>query len=389
MDEDRSPAPVAELEQGLRETDRLFLEGKRAEAIAEARRIATRFPSLSRTHRALSSVLTYKDLYRYDDSLQNRLVADGSMQLALASARAALRFPGANYEDFLQAGYCLTALGSFAEATAMIRTATDMFCKVIKPGLFATLNDTWEPLLPKFLIIGAAKAGTTSLYDYISWHPRVLPAVMKEINYFGAPERGWEWYSAHFPRRPSWEQRFITGEARVGNFDDWSAPRLVRDALPGVRLIVLLRNPADRAISHYYNERRLGVESRSLEDAFEQELSSFEEGIEGSSGSSDFDAGYLRLGLYAQHLKRWLKVFPANELLILISEEFFAAPDREMRKVFKYLGIGAHKSGDYSTSNIGSYDNQARAATRTRLMSFFSRHNEELFELLGRRIDWS
>lgn len=388
MDGDR-PSAATELEQGLSEAERLFAAGDRAAAIAEARRAAARFPMLARSHRMLRSILTNRDVYHYDSGVRDRLIADGSMQQALVSARAALRLPGANYDDFLQAGYCLTVLGNYAEGTALIRTATDMFCKLEKPGLFAALNDSWVPLVPKFLIIGVAKAGTTSLYDYLTRHPRVLPAIMKEMNYFGAPERGWEWYLAHFPRRPAWENRFITGEARVGNFDDWTAPLLVRDALPGAKLIVVLRNPADRAISHYYNDRRFGIESRSLEETFEQELWSFDVAADGSQGPSSRDRGYLRLGLYAQHLKRWLQAFPANDLLILISEEFFAAPDRQMRRVFKCLGLPENKSASYKTSNMGRYDNQSRAAMRTRLMEFYGCHNEDLFNLLGRRIDWS
>lgn len=389
MQYDRSSAVPAELQQGLKETERLFAAGDRAGAIAEARRVVAGFPMVARSHRALRDALTHSDLFHHDSGLRDALVADGSMQQALVSARAALRLPGANYDDFLQAGYCLTALGVYGEASKLIRTATDMFSRLEKPGLFATMNDSWVPLVPKFLIIGAAKAGTTSLYDYITWHPRVLPAVVKEMNYFGAPERGWEWYLAHFPRRPAWEDRFITGEARVGNFDDWKAPRLVREALPGVKLIAVLRNPADRAISHYYNDKRFGLDSRSLEDAFEDELAVAESGSDGSGDAATPDRGYLRLGLYAQHLRRWLAVFPAKELLILFSEEFYAAPDREMRRVFKYLGIGEHKSQDYKASNMGRYDSQSRDATRERLLAFFSRHNEELFELIGRRIDWS
>lgn len=389
MSEVSSSAESAELAQGLSEAERLFAEGDRAGAIAEARRVAASFPMLARSHRTLSNMLTYKDLYRYDRGLQERLVADGSIQQALVSARACLRLPGANYDDFLQAGYCLTMLGSYDEAAKLIRTATDMFSKLVKPGLFAAMNSTWVPLTPKFLIIGAAKAGTTSLYDYISWHPRVLSAVMKEMNYFGAPERGLEWYFSHFPRRPAWENRFITGEARVGNFDDWTAPRLVRDALPGVKLIAVLRNPADRAISHYYNDRKYDIEDRGLEEAFEKELWWFGEGRDRSQGYSTKERGYLRVGLYAQHLKRWLELFPAKDLLVLTSEEFFAAPGREMRKVFKHLGLGEQKTAEYRATNMGRYDTQSRAETRAQLMAFYARHNEELYELLGRRINWS
>lgn len=379
---------ASEMKEGVREAGRLFSNGDREGAIAEARRIATRFPMSARSHRMLSDMLSYGELSRYEEDLKDRLVADGSMQQALASARAALRLPDSTFADYLQAGYCLTALGNYAEAATYIRDATDLRAKLSLPGIFAGMNEAWKPLVPKFLIIGAAKAGTTSLYDYMTWHPRVLPAITKEVNYFGAPERGWEWYLSHFPRRPAWEDRFVTGEARVGNFDNWNVPELVKDRLPGVKLIAVLRNPADRAISHYYNDKNVGVERRSLEDAFEEELASFDRGHDGSQKSSSDYSHYLRLGFYAEHLKRWTKVFPVKQFLIIISEDFYASPDREMRKVFKFIGLGEHNSVEYKATNIGRYDDQSRTATRARLVEFFHRHNEELYEYLGRRIDW-
>lgn len=380
---------LSELAKRIAESRALVASGNRVKGIVEARRAVAKFPFEAESYRNLGYILSHENSYRYHRAVCKDLVASGAIEEVLQCARRAISLERSEYEDFLQAGYCLTALGKYAEAAANIREATDMHMRAINPGVFAGMNETWEALIPRFLVIGVAKAGTTSLYDYITWHPRVLPAIVKEMNYFGAPERGWEWYLSHFPRRPAWEHRFITGEARVGNFDDWTAPRLVKDVLPDVKLIALLRNPADRAISHYYNDRRLGVEDRSLEDAFDQELSLFDGGTDESPELSSRGRSYLRLGLYAKHLMRWMKEFSADELLILISEEFFSAPDREMRKVFKYLGLNEYNSRDYKARNLGSYDNQSKGTTRARLMEFFGRHNEDLFALLGRRIDWS
>lgn len=380
---------IAELAQMIEVSRAMVASGNRARAIEEARRAVARFPREAESFRNLGYILSHENSYRYHRTVCGELVANGALEEVLQCARSALSLSRSDPEDFLQAGYCLTALGRYSEAAGYIRDATDVQMIASYPGIFAGIDDTWKALVPRFLVIGVAKAGTTSLYDYITWHPRVLPAIVKEMNYFGAPERGLEWYLSHFPRRPAWEHRFITGEARVGNFDDWIAPRVVKDALPGVKLIVLLRNPADRAISHYYNDHRLGVEVRDLEDAFEEELASFDGLSESSPGSSGRSRSYLRLGLYAKHLMRWMKEFPAEDILILISDEFFAAPDLEMRKVFQHLGLVSHKYGDYKKMNIGRYDGQSRAKTRARLIEFFDRYNEELFELLGRRLNWS
>lgn len=392
MSDESSSAAAAELDQGLSETERLTAAGDRAGAIAVARRLVARFPMQVRSHRALSSVLTYGDLNRYEKGLRDRLVADGSMQQALVSARAALRLPDSTFEDFLQAGYCLTALGNYGEATELIRTATDMFSKVVKPGLFAAMNESWVPLVPKFLIIGVMKGGTTSLHHYMSQHPLVLPSVVKEMDFFGYPERGLDWYLAHFPRRPDWEKRFITGEAFVGNFPSRQRALKAREILPGVKLIAVLRDPVKRALSHYYHERNMGIETRSLEDAMNEELAYFDCPPEqyGKNFGQYFETqrSYVYQGLYALLLNKWLEIFPAKDLLIVISEELNAEPERELKRVFKHVGLKYQNLGSFGNRFPGVYDKQPKEEVTARLAQFFAEPNQQLYDLIGRRLAW-
>jgi hypothetical protein len=384
--------PPPSLDDVVAKVRGLLASGQRATAIDESRRAVALYPRSAQVLRILSHSLTYAHLYRNDEDLTRKLHVEGAFVQALGCSRAAMRLPDSNYEDFLQAGYCLTALGEVEEAKALIRTATNMHSVAEHPALFAGLNDAWMPLVPRFLIIGAAKAGTTSLYNQICKHPRILPAIVKEIPYFSTQSRGKEWYFAHFPSRPHWEERFCTGEANVANFNSLSGPLLVRETLPNVRLIALVRNPVDRAISHYYNDLNVGTETRSIDDAMEDELSYLDCPEEHLSRNLDeyrqTQRRYLELGLYALHLENWRRHFPPKRLAIVVSEEIHAAPERELRRVFKHIGLKYWPSGEYANDLPGVYDEQPKDRVRARLGEFFARHNERLFEILGRRLDW-
>jgi|GEM_PF-531537 len=370
----------------------MFVDGRRTAALAEIRKAIIQFPNAAAGHRFLSLILTYNERFRHEPDLCRQLVADGSVAEAFAAARTACRKTGARWEDFLQAGICLTALGRYDEAAEFIRSATDMFSIDREPGLFAGLNVDWQPLVPRFLIIGVAKAATTSLYHSISQHPRVLPPVTKEMDLFGSPERGIDWYLAHFPRRPPWERRFITGEARVGNFDNPDGPKVVRQFLPKVKLIAVLRDPVDRALSHYYNDLNVGAEKRPLDEAIDEELSFLDRPADDVERDLDVylksQRHYLYLGLYARHLENWLTQFNAGNLLIVVSEELNADPKRELGRVFKHIGLNNPPGIDYANRLPGTYDNQPKDRVRAKLVDFYGRPNERLYEILGRRLDW-
>lgn len=371
---------------------RMFEAGNRSLALVEIRKSIARYPNTARGYRYLSFILTHNERYRHEPDLCRSLVDDGSVTEALAAARTACGRADAQWIDFLQVGYCLTALKHYDEATQFIRIGTDMFSASREPGLFAGMNESWQPLTPAFLIIGVAKASTTSLYHSISQHPRVLPPVTKEVDFFGSPARGFGWYLAHFPRRPSWENRFITGEARVGNFDNPNSPELVKQFLPNAKLIALLRDPVERALSHYYNDLKLGAERRPLDDAMDDELSFLDRPAE----EADDRLGeylrsqrhYLYLGLYTLHLRRWLEHCDPKDLLIVVSEELNADPKRQLSRIFKHIGLKYQSGLNHSNRFPGTYDDQPKERVRAKLENFFRSPNERLYEMLGRRLGW-
>ena len=126
----------------------------------------------------------------------------------------------------------------------------------------------WRPL-PDFLVIGAQKAGTTALYAYLRWHPGITGPSWKEVSFFDRHWwRGEFWYRGQFPLRSG--QRLV-GEASPSYLFHPLAPERVRSLVPEAKLIALVRDPVDRAYSHYQHEVALGREPLSFEDALAAE----------------------------------------------------------------------------------------------------------------------
>lgn len=257
-------------------------------------------------------------------------------------------------------------------------------------------------LLPSFIIVGGQRCGTNSLYEYVASHPRVGRALpLPEVHYFDLNfERGMEWYRGHFPirlkRRAAGHLphvRSITGESSpYYMFHPLAAPRIAA-ALPRVKLIVLLRNPIDRAYSHYNHEQARGHEALCFEDALEQEP----ERLAGEAGKLRANAGYrsfsyqhfsyLARGMYADQLERIFSLFPRDDVLVLGSEELFLAPVETHMRVLEFLGLSAVPLRQYPQLNPGTYSGMD-GRLRRQLADHFSGPNERLSRLIGRDVDW-
>src|SRR5690606_20854753 len=131
--------------------------------------------------------------------------------------------------------------------------------------------------LPDFIILGAQKAGTTTIYDNLVKHPDVKPCDIKEVHFF---DRNWlkaaNWYRAHFPLRTGKEAdgnpgKWITGDGSPYYLFHPQVPARVKQICPSSRLIVILREPVERAYSHYQHEKRKDREPLSFEDAIATE----------------------------------------------------------------------------------------------------------------------
>ena len=176
-------------------------------------------------------------------------------------------------------------------------------------------------LLPEFIIIGSQRSGTTSLYNYLAGHPYVLPAIVKEVHFFDlAFNNGLNWYRGHFPFTTNGKdgQRIITGEASPYYIFHPHAPGRIARIFPGMKIILLLRNPVDRAFSHYQHEASLGFERLPFDEAVEKESSRLQGEIEKMEQDENYRSfnhqhySYLSRGIDADQVKTWMKYFPKN-----------------------------------------------------------------------------
>jgi hypothetical protein len=248
--------------------------------------------------------------------------------------------------------------------------------------------------LPNFIIIGAQKSGTTSLYFYLQQHPKIRISNVKEIHYFTKNyNKAPTWYFDHF-EQPEKDASWITGEATPMYLFDPRVPKRMRDLLPDVKIIVLLRNPVDRAYSHFQHEVRLGNESRPLMTALEQEPAIMRRELQRVLNdpnyfSTEFQSySYLARGYYADQLRRFKQYYPSNQILILRSEDLFNNPGWVLEYVLRFLGVHQVKNpGEYPRYNYFGYKNMALSA-RLWLRNHFVRQNKELYQLIGRDMEW-
>lgn len=245
--------------------------------------------------------------------------------------------------------------------------------------------------LPGFLIVGAQKAGTTSLLDLLCQHPAVAAPVRKEVHFFDHEfARGPDWYRAHFPRARA---ATVSGEATPYYLFHPLAPGRAAEVVPEARLIVLLRDPIDRAFSQHNHERVLGFEQLDFDAALAAEaarLAGEEERLVAEPGYRSFGHqhhSYLARGRYAGQLERWLECFPRERILVLSAEELFADPVATVAEAQDFLGLERLAPADTAAKNARSYA-PIEPATRERLRAEFAADNARLYELVGREFGW-
>jgi hypothetical protein len=232
--------------------------------------------------------------------------------------------------------------------------------------------------LPDFVIIGAQKGGTSFLYYLLALHPLVEPAARKELHFFDQPElfdNGAEWYRRCFPRLSSKDgQRSITGEATPYYLFDPPVAKRMAEIVPKARLIALLRNPIDRAYSHYQMQVKRGTEPRTFEEAIEQQHSS-----------------YVSRGIYVDQLLRWFEFFSKDQMLILKSEDFFERPVEILKVVLTFLDLPDWQPEApelQQRRHTGTYKQKMDPSTRRRLEAYFEPYNQRLYECLDVDFGW-
>lgn len=248
--------------------------------------------------------------------------------------------------------------------------------------------------LPDFLIIGAQKAGTTSLYEYLKAHPALQSNITaKEVHFFDEQYgKGLAWYRSNFPKE---KKGLLYYEASPYYLFHPLAPQRIAEAIPDVKLIALLRNPVDRAYSSYQHQVRAGRETLSFEEAMEQEPSRLQgeaEKITADPGYTSYNHrkfSYIERGKYIDQIKNWTRHFKKEQLLLLESESFWRDPDSTFREIFDFLGVEQAVIKTAKKHNTGNYKSKMDPDLRKRLSDLYRPYNEELFAYLGKQFDWS
>lgn len=253
-------------------------------------------------------------------------------------------------------------------------------------------------MLPHFIIIGAQKSGTSSLYQYLATHPQLHPATVKEVHYFDGGllahtdnyAQGERWYRSHFPLAiyPSHHQAY---EASPLYLYHPLVPQRIAKLLPHIRLIALLRNPTDRAVSHYFHTLRHHSEPLPLMQALLAEDERLQPILAQQHYQSNIfrHYSYKMRGIYHLQIQAYLRYFAPHQLLILDSETFFANPHQILEKIYHFLELDAQYFPTHLTpANVADNRAQVPPDVYAYLHQYFAPHNEQLYQLIGKRFQW-
>lgn len=257
-------------------------------------------------------------------------------------------------------------------------------------------------VLPDFLIAGFNRSGTHSLFEYMGQHPNIINASRREIHYFTLSYwRGLNWYKSYFPTsiyrnycEKKTHQKFLTGEATPHYVFHPLAIKRIRNLIPNVKLIVVLRNPVENAYSHFQHYKRGGIEKESFEEAVKTDKQRFEKINELYNSNlikehdlRDVKIPYVSYATYVIHIKRLLEIFPREQILFIKNTELNQKPQEVLKKIFEYLQLQDFTVKDLEKRNVGKYE-KMNDETKEYLREYFKPFNKQLEDLLQMEFRW-
>lgn len=260
--------------------------------------------------------------------------------------------------------------------------------------------------VPDFLVIGTKRGGTTSLFNYLMMHPGVLglyprPRLQKSTDYFfKGYDRGEQWYRSNFHTQ-AFRDRLASQlgyEPRGGEASPYYVwdPRVAQrayDINPALKAVMLVRNPVERAFSHWQERVHNGVEPLSFEQALDAEEARTSGELERMLDDPHYYSEahdwytYRSRGVYLPQLQSWTNVFPAEQLLVICSEDMYADVQGTVDRVNAFLGLPAHQLPTTKTFNASKRLPMPEEA-RAELTSFYAPHIRALSDHLGRPLIW-
>jgi sulfotransferase family protein len=255
---------------------------------------------------------------------------------------------------------------------------------------------------PDFLIVGAQRAGTTSLFKALQQHPSyVPPRFRKGVHYFDmAYDKGWRWYLGHFPTRTSVAKvaaatggAAVTGEASPYYMWHPLVPDRIAKDLPAVKLIVLLRDPVERAYSGYAHEFARGFETEPFDVAIDLEEGRLAGERERMLADPSYHShavrhlAHLSRGVYVDQLVRLEKLVGRDRICVVDSHDYFTHPDTTFAQVCAFLGLPDAPDIAHDAHN-GRPRSALSPELETRLRDYFQPHDARLADWLGYTPSW-
>jgi hypothetical protein len=256
---------------------------------------------------------------------------------------------------------------------------------------------------PSWFIVGGQRCGSSSLYEYMVAHPLIPRSGVKEIHYYDNNfQRGDSWYRAFFPTRlyarltaMRLGREPLAGDATPYYMVHPHALGRIAKTYPNARILVVLRNPVDRAYSHFFHERGIGHEPlASFEEAIDREPERLKGELERMLADPAYysfahqNFSYVARGYYDEQLEHLFALFPRENVKVLSSGELSKETARTMAGVFQFLGLPSSGQEKFRRENARSYP-PMDASTRQRLQATFAPHNERLFAMLGVDYGWN
>jgi hypothetical protein len=266
---------------------------------------------------------------------------------------------------------------------------------------------------PDFLIAGTPKAGTTGLHYYLMQHPNLVGAFKKEVHYFDNDknyERGKKWYHNNF-KNEQWKKNFLCFESTPAYMYWKKVPQRIKNDYPEMKIIFILRNPVSRAYSawNFYRtylskDRPKRVIKRNLKKVsptmfkefystevfpdFETLLNKDIERVK--TNSTQEEPAIIRSGIYVDQVKRYFDVFGRENVLILGMKDMIKDKKKVLNEILRFLGL---PESDWNflreeVLNAKEYREKIKPETEAFLNEFYKPYNEQLFELLGTKVNW-
>ncbi len=258
-------------------------------------------------------------------------------------------------------------------------------------------------MMPNFIVAGGSRCGTTSLHRALMTHPGILPPILnKGVHYFDIDFlRGENWYRSHFPLSAVADRRTASVPNAPMCFESSGyymhhplAAERIAQTLPGVRLVVMLRDPIERAYSAYKHEFARGFETV---DSFERALELEPGRLAGEVAKIRANPGYVShahrhqsyvdRGQYVQQVRRLIDLFGPNRVHVMFSEDFFATPEQEYERLLSFLDLPIVHAPAYEQHNARRRSPMAEA-TLSRLTAHFEPYDAALADVLGRTPSW-